>query len=74
MIIEFEPKLTDFKDRLMETKSSQSRVYLVYARTVCYLRNRAIWGASTLHMIELLPFFPHDLLMLDISLIFLPTS
>ncbi|KAL5274466.1 GRIN1 family protein [Megaselia abdita] len=33
MIIEFEPKLTDFKERLMETKSSQSRVYLVYAST-----------------------------------------
>lgn len=32
MIIEFEPKLTNFTERLQETKSSQSRVYLLYAR------------------------------------------
>lgn len=31
-IVEFEPKLNSFTDSLLEIKSAQSRVYLLYAR------------------------------------------
>lgn len=31
-IVEFEPKLQSFTDNLLEMKSAQSRVYLLYAR------------------------------------------
>lgn len=35
MIVEFEPKLESFAEHLIDMKTAQSRVYLVYARLVC---------------------------------------
>lgn len=32
MIVEFEPKLESFAEHLIDMKTAQSRVYLVYAR------------------------------------------
>ena len=32
LIVEFEPKLENFTEHLLEMKQSQSRVYLMYAR------------------------------------------
>lgn len=34
MIVEFEPKLESFTEHLLEMKTAQSRVYLMYARYV----------------------------------------
>lgn len=35
MIVEFEPKLESFAEHLIDMKTAQSRVYLVYVRLVC---------------------------------------
>lgn len=38
-VIEFEPGLDSFSDKLIEVKSAQARVFLMYARYVCFFTN-----------------------------------